>query len=110
MGLPRKRIPKGKRRAIWVKHIGQYIFRTKCPCCNSTEIDPFTFEAGHIHPHSKGGSDDISNLVPICSICNKDMGSENMKIYMKKIFNRILWKAIKNLKYINKRAKKIFEQ
>lgn len=104
---PRRRIPKAKRRAIWVKYVGEYIFTTNCLCCNSNHIDPFTFESGHIKAHSMGGSDDISNLVPICSICNRDMGNQNMKVFMKSQFNLTLSDVITRLNMINKKVKKL---
>ena len=103
----RKKIAKSKRRAIWVKYIGEYIFKAKCLCCNSKNIDPFDFEAGHIKAHSKGGTDDIKNLVPICSICNKDMGDQNLKIFMRKIFKQNLSNVLKKISIINKKAKNI---
>jgi 5-methylcytosine-specific restriction endonuclease McrA len=107
--IPRKRIPKAKRRAIWVKYVGEYIFKAKCLCCNSNTIDPFTFESGHIEAHSKGGSDDISNLVPICSICNRDMGDQNLKIFMQQQFKLVLNNVLTKLNRINNRVKKIID-
>jgi 5-methylcytosine-specific restriction endonuclease McrA len=40
------------------------------------------FEVGHILAVSNGGNDEISNLRPICSVCNKSMGSKNMREYV----------------------------
>ena len=107
--IPRKRIPKAKRRAIWVRYVGEYIFTAYCLCCNSKRIDPFDFEAGHIEAHSTGGSDDISNLVPICSTCNRDMGNQNMKVFMKDQFKLALRNVITKLEIINKKVKKIID-
>lgn len=106
---PRKRIPKAKRRAIWIKHIGAYIFTAKCLCCNSKRIDPFDFEAGHIEAHSKGGSDDISNLIPICSTCNRDMGTQNLRVFMRNQFKLVLNNVISKMDIINKKVKKIID-
>jgi hypothetical protein len=47
-------------------------------CCVQwckNKITPFSFEAGHDIPESKGGSTTLDNLRPICSSCNKSMGN-----------------------------------
>lgn len=53
-----------------------------CYCCSVPIY--MDFEAGHIIPKSKGGSMELSNLRPVCSTCNKSMGTINMKDFMKK--------------------------
>lgn len=55
-----------------------------CWCCRSTIINTFDFEAGHVQARSKGGGDEIENLRPICGICNRSMGSENMIEFQKR--------------------------
>jgi hypothetical protein len=40
-------------------------------------VEYTTFHAGHIHSHANGGSDTLSNLLPICAPCNLGMGSTN---------------------------------
>lgn len=70
----RKAIPKALREQVWVVHCGK-IFTQKCKvkwCENN--ITPFDFEVGHNIPVSKGGTNDIDNLRPICAKCNKSMG------------------------------------
>ena len=70
----RKPISKSLKNNVWIQHYGE---KFKCKCsvkwC-ATTITPFTFEVGHNQPHSKGGTLDIDNLMPICSTCNKSMG------------------------------------
>ena len=41
------------------------------------------FEAGHIHPKSKGGSNTLDNLLPICGECNRSMSDTHMEDYIK---------------------------
>ena len=102
----RRPIPKAKRRAIWIKHIGSHIFSADCLSCGSMPIDPFSFESGHVVAHSKGGSDAIDNLVPICSICNKDMGTMDMRQYMRNQFNRVLGKVLVQMRGLNTKAQR----
>jgi 5-methylcytosine-specific restriction endonuclease McrA len=52
-----------------------------CPCCEETFVDAHNFEAGHIISFRNGGTDEISNLIPICSMCNKSMGVMNFDKY-----------------------------
>ena len=44
-------------------------------------------------PASKGGTETIENLRPICSLCNKTIGSKNMNEFIEKYIN----KPIENL-------------
>lgn len=73
----RRSIPKALRQQVWIKHYGKVYFENKCyiSWCKNI-ITPFNFEVGHNIPYSKGGSDDISNLRPLCSSCNKSMGNK----------------------------------
>jgi small GTP-binding protein len=70
------------RRSVWNKYIGQGSGLVKCFCCKDKDITPFDFECGHITAVSMGGATNIENLRPICSLCNKSMGSKNMFSFM----------------------------
>jgi 5-methylcytosine-specific restriction endonuclease McrA len=52
-----------------------------CPCCEDTYISAFQFEAGHKRSFKNGGSDEISNLIPICGTCNRSMGVMDYDTY-----------------------------
>ena len=76
MNYAKKKIPKALREQVWIQKIGKK-FEAKCKtswCKN--KINVFDFQAGHDVPECKGGTTDISNLVPICSRCNLSMGSQ----------------------------------
>ncbi len=75
-----RKISKAKRRKIWEKRCSKKMMIGKCFVCKG-DIDYDTFEAGHILSHFWGGSTSIDNLEPICSICNKDMGVQNLLQY-----------------------------
>ena len=82
-------IRKALRVAVWKLHFGA-AGTGKCLACNVENIDCFNFECGHIIAESKGGATNQDNLRPICSVCNKSMGTMNMAEFVKKFFNRIL--------------------
>jgi hypothetical protein len=48
-----------------------------CYVCNEW-INAFNFEAGHIESHATGGPNQLHNLRPVCSKCNKRVGTKNM--------------------------------
>jgi 5-methylcytosine-specific restriction endonuclease McrA len=73
----KKKIPKAIREQLWIQKIGRK-FESKCKttwCRN--KINVFDFQAGHDVPECKGGSAELTNLVPICSRCNLSMGSQH---------------------------------
>ena len=55
--------------------------KRRCELCGKHD-DEGTLQLDHIIPHSKGGSDDISNLQVLCSTCNankRDMDDEDFR-------------------------------
>ena len=71
----REPIPRAIREQVWIKYIGTK-YKDKCyiDWCQNT-ITVFDFSLGHNVPVSKGGSNKISNLRPICARCNTSMGN-----------------------------------
>ena len=78
----KQHIPKKLKNMIWDKYIGKEKGIGLCYSCNE-EIDSKNFEAGHIIPEAKGGPTNVDNLRPICSCCNKSMGTQNMDVFKK---------------------------
>lgn len=78
---PRKSLSKTKRTELWNHRIGAHIGKNICPICETRTIYQRNFEAGHIIPASKNGSDDITNLKPICGNCNRSMSNKNLHTY-----------------------------
>tara|TARA_B100001564_G_scaffold339424_2_gene332157 strand:- start:67 stop:354 length:288 start_codon:yes stop_codon:yes gene_type:complete len=70
-----RKIPKGVREQVWIQYNGTEFFG-KCfvPWCKNI-ISVFTYSVGHNKPRSKGGSNTIDNLRPICCRCNTSMGN-----------------------------------
>ena len=76
----RKAIPTRLRGRVWESHMpSAYKKMNEGPCyvCQET-ISILHFECGHIIAHSQGGTSTVENLVPVCSSCNKSMGSKNL--------------------------------
>ena len=100
----KKKIPKKVRDDVWNQYIGVNKAQHPCLCCNKTILDKAGgWEAGHYissyNLQQQGKPDDISvtNLRPICSGCNKSMGTKNMEDYKqtyypkKSFFNVHTW-------------------
>lgn len=79
-----EKIPATVRNSVWIKYIGNDKGLSKCFCCGYQDIDRGNYECGHVISRSKGGSTNINNLRPICSLCNKSMGTQNMFEFQKK--------------------------
>jgi hypothetical protein len=80
-GNIKKKIPSNVREIVWKNYLsdtGQTSNEIKCPVsiCNKI-IDGFNFECGHIMSEKNNGKIALTNLRPICSSCNKSMGSRN---------------------------------
>ncbi len=76
-------IPAAVRRTVWNTYIGEEIGLTECYVGCKTKITQLTFECGHVEAESKGGFTTVENLRPICSSCNRSMGTRNMHDFMK---------------------------
>ena len=80
----KKSIPKTLKNMVWDTYIGKDKGTGKCLCCHK-EIDSKHFECGHVISEAKGGSNGIDNMRPVCSLCNKSMGTEDMNIFIQMI-------------------------
>ena len=60
-----------------------------CFCCKDT-IEIGNFECGHIVSVARGGATILSNLKPVCSPCNNEMGTKNMMDYCKSIDDQLM--------------------
>jgi hypothetical protein len=86
----KKTIPKALKIAVWNKYIGEDIGKTKCLCCNITDITQMKFHTGHIISEFNGGLLNIDNLKPICESCNKSMGTKNIDDFRELLISRKL--------------------
>ena len=67
---------------IWVDTYGEN-YSVKCYVCELNTITPFKHHVGHIIALSSGGTNDKTNLRPICEQCNLTMGRKNMNEFKK---------------------------
>lgn len=74
-------ISKSLRQLVWNRYIGARYGIGKCWCCRSTLINAFSFECGHVISEADGGETNLQNLRPICSLCNRSMGTKNMMTF-----------------------------
>jgi len=90
--MPRKSIPKSLKNKVWDHYIGPEKGVGNCYCCNN-KIDSKNFECGHVTAVKNGGINSLQNLRPICSCCNKSMGTENLEKFKNNYFPTILSQA-----------------
>jgi hypothetical protein len=72
------------REMVWERQFGNKVHGI-CPVCYKTPISCLQFECGHITALAKGGANAIENYLPICSRCNRSMGTENLYAFQKRI-------------------------
>lgn len=77
-----KGLSTAKRNALWNRDFGELVGVGSCACCGKV-ISQQNFHAGHVVARACGGSDNLSNLVPLCSSCNVSMGSMNFHEFAK---------------------------
>ena len=83
----RKAIPKAVRTTLWNIHFSEDKAKGNCKVCDG-EIKISNFEAGHVIASASGGTDNLDNLLPLCSLCNKSMGTENLLDFKTKYFSK----------------------
>jgi len=76
--VQRKVISRSDHDLNWIRYFGKEE-QGLCPCCvgvRNITIHKSWFIDGHNIPHSKGGTEDLENLVPICKLCNDGMSDK----------------------------------
>lgn len=100
--LPRKRknFNYSSTTLVWKSVYGDILSNAKCKICAERVFnleDRDKWEIAHIVAFSKGGSDDFSNLRPVCRECNRAMGSKNLVDYCKKMYPERYERIIEDL-------------
>ncbi|MFQ5620687.1 MAG: HNH endonuclease [Candidatus Nanoarchaeia archaeon] len=81
----RRTIPKKVKQDLWFRCFGPKKAEGNCKVCDD-KIHFYDFEVGHIKARARGGTDNLNNLMPICSRCNKSMGTQHMKKYKRRYY------------------------
>ena len=76
------------RERVWNHYIGRIKGESRCFCCEKNLITPFHFECAHIIADSKGGSNELNNLLPACSQCNRSMGTMNFFVFKSSLLDK----------------------
>ena len=97
----RKSIPKSLKILVWDKNIGKEKGIGECVVCES-DIDSKNFECGHIKSVKENGSTTIDNLLPICSVCNKSMGTQNLHEFKAEFFPENMKDKVDKVKKLDK--------
>jgi 5-methylcytosine-specific restriction endonuclease McrA len=69
----RKTIPANIKMNIWKDAYGD-LLEPLCKCCSINRIDMLSCEYSHKIAHSKGGTVESENIIPLCHTCNHKMG------------------------------------
>jgi hypothetical protein len=80
------KIPDNLKTDVWNKYVGKSNGVANCLCCGVNEISSRDFECAHIKAEANGGLTILENLRPICSKCNRSMGTQHMEEFMKKFY------------------------
>lgn len=82
----KNKIPKKKSNEVWNKRFNGITIGS-CFTCNEEVDFQKGFHCGHVISRYQGGSNDLSNLEVVCSVCNLNMGTMNMMDYKKMFQN-----------------------
>jgi|SRR3989304_7035452 len=80
--MSKKNLPTSIRKACWNLNIGCNVAQSKCYMGCGENISKTNFECGHIISKKNGGSDNLRNLKPLCSHCNRSMGVTNFESFV----------------------------
>lgn len=78
----KRHIAQSVRMDVWTHYCGR-VYDAKCLCCGHADVSVREFECGHVLAEAKGGQETIDNLRPICGPCNRSMGTQDMREFMR---------------------------
>ena len=70
------------RHQVWLKYNGE-TYNHMCYCCGDKQITAHDFHVGHVVARAVGGTLDIENLRPICSVCNYSCGTKHLRTFVR---------------------------
>lgn len=76
----RKTIPKSLKDKVWEAYNGK-VYYAICRAGCGKMLNVNDYECGHVISVKNGGTNQLKNLRPICSKCNKSMGTQNLETF-----------------------------
>ena len=70
--------------SVWNKYIGKHIKKSQCWCCGCNEITQSKF---YCCPVLSEADHNLNNLRPVCRKCNKNIGDNNIMVYVEILVN-----------------------
>ncbi len=86
-------------RRLWRRAIKEHFDNTCIYCGKTYELHELTLD--HVHPRSLGGEDVNTNVVPACTRCNQDKGSNHWQSWMRAKFGVNKLREHLIMEYIN---------
>jgi hypothetical protein len=83
VGREHIRIDPATRKKVWEKRFGS-AKKAYCVCCEDRPIFWDDFVCGHRRAVTAGGTNVVSNLEPICHLCNSKMGTHDLVPWCRK--------------------------
>ena len=80
----RTKLSKRVQTIVWENTFGKE-YEGDCPCCDKNTIDVNTRHISHKKAIANGGSDNIENLIPLCSSCNLSMGTKDYHLFKRSL-------------------------
>jgi len=80
----RKKFSAAERKALWDQKFGSDQRQGRCYACG-TLIQYELFEMGHRVSLRAGGSNDLANIEPLCGLCNKSCGTEDLDEFKQRL-------------------------
>ena len=92
-------MPSSEAKRLWRRSIKLH-FGCTCVYCGETyELHELTLD--HVHPRSLGGRNINTNVVPACTRCNQDKGSNHWQSWMRAKFGVNKLREHLIMEYIN---------
>jgi hypothetical protein len=82
-------IPKSLKVKVWNDNFGRQCGEHECYIECGKIICQGDFECGHVISKKNDGDTTVENLKPICSQCNKSMGTVNLEEFKKTYFSPV---------------------
>jgi len=98
--VPRTPVPKSVKERVWAIHIGMDKAEGKCFAGCGRTIHMMDFEVGHNKAVSKGGSNRLDNLRPICKKCNRSMRTRSIEEFKREHFSKSKGRQVKSLRTV----------